>query len=104
MKERYYQMGGANQQANCGYFSQNLASGSPKNNFYQILVRGRTTSPTCFRLPFNVYAKVGLNVSEANALRYISRRVVGPVPTGAFIVMTALLGKLVEDCLYRIPP
>jgi hypothetical protein len=88
---------------------------------YQCLLRfglwvfGPTTSPTCFRLPFNLYAKVGFGVdmSEANALRFVSRRVVGPIPSlidalsvgdGAFIVMTGLPGKPLGRRLFDMSP
>ncbi|KZT20589.1 hypothetical protein NEOLEDRAFT_1075323 [Neolentinus lepideus HHB14362 ss-1] len=91
---------------------------------YKLLVRiglrlyGPTTSPSCFRLPFNLYAKAGraVDVHEANALRFISQRVQGPVPSlidaipyprypgGMFIVMTRLPGEPLEGRLWDMSP
>ena len=77
---------------------------------YQVWIRrglwlyGPTSSRRCFRLPFNLYAKTGLNVfmSEANAMRYITKNTTISIPsvidaiqipTGAFIVMTRMAGE-----------
>ncbi|KAJ8489510.1 hypothetical protein ONZ45_g13561 [Pleurotus djamor] len=60
-----------------------------------------------------MYAKVGLYVdmNEAHALHFLNERVVGPIPrlvdaisvrSGAFIVMTGLPGKPLEDRLCRM--
>ncbi|TFK57384.1 kinase-like protein [Heliocybe sulcata] len=91
---------------------------------YQLLVRvglrlyGPTTSFSCFRLPFNLYAKAGygVDVHEANALRFISQHVAGPLPSlvdvipyprfenGMFIVMTRLPGKPLALGLWDMSP
>jgi len=76
---------------------------------------GQTTSPLCFRLPLNLYAKVGFGVdmAEAEALRFVSQHVQGPVPSlidaipvrdGAFIVMTGLPGKPLGRQLFDMSP
>jgi hypothetical protein len=65
---------------------------------------GSTPSPRSFRLPFNMYAKVGLHVymSEGDAMRLVAKHTTIPipsvidaipVPTGAFIVMTRVPGE-----------
>jgi serine/threonine protein kinase len=88
---------------------------------YRALIRcglylyGPTNSTRCFRLPFNLYAKVGLHVSmsEANAMRLISACTTIPipfvvdvieVPTGAFIVMTRVAGEPLKDALLTMSP
>ncbi|EPQ51264.1 hypothetical protein GLOTRDRAFT_49137 [Gloeophyllum trabeum ATCC 11539] len=91
---------------------------------YKLLVRmglrlyGPTTSPSCFRLPFDLYAKAGraVDVHEANALRFISQRVRGPVPSlvdvvpnpqypgRVFMVMTRLPGDPLEGRLWDMSP
>ena len=82
---------------------------------YRVLIRiglwlyGPTGSQRCFRLPFNLYAKTGFNVfvSEANAMRYITKHTTIPIPSvidviqlsksafpkSALIVMTRMAGE-----------
>jgi aminoglycoside phosphotransferase len=74
---------------------------------------GPTSSPQCFRLPFNLYAKEGLNVpiSEAHAMLYIAKHTTIPIPRvidaietplGAMIIMTRLNGEPLRDGLRRM--
>lgn len=71
--------------------------------------------PTCHRLPFGLYAKVGTNItlSEAKAMLYLQFHttipvphvldiIEAPAPTGVFILMTRLPGKPIRDGLNRM--
>lgn len=86
--------------------------------FYnKLIVLGRmmypTKEPSCFRIPFGMYAKIGDKVhrSEAVAMSYLAMNTTIPVPhvldildtpTGLLIIMTRLPGQPIWGGLKRM--